>query len=55
MKDEVNVWLESLTRKQLEALRCQCGLRIKPESREQYVERLRANANLIDIYEEHIA
>jgi hypothetical protein len=55
MKDEVNVWLESLTYKQLVALRCQSGLitQGRLDSREQLIERLRSNANLIDIYEEH--
>jgi hypothetical protein len=50
-KDEVNVWLESLTYKQLVALRCQCGLKNQPERREQLIERLRSNAILIDVYE----
>ena len=53
--DEVIVWLESLTSKQLVALRSQCGLKSRPERREQAIERLRSNANLIDIYQENIA
>jgi hypothetical protein len=55
-KDEVIVWLESLTIKQLIALRSQCGLKPQPGNslearRVSLIERLRSNAILIDVYE----
>ena len=55
-KDEVIVWLESLTFKQLVALRSQCGLKPVPGPAEHVrraalIERLRSNAILIDVYE----